>query len=232
MYDTRKVEEKQAELFSVKRPFSEHLSRWVDEALPDKYDHNAFEYTGQPTAEEFQRALAFQRERGDTFLKLEGDAPLPDAFGLEASVTWTMVLRGDPGAWPRNGELRFGRPDLLELEEMEVRHYGPVYGEDFSRRNIRRLYEKLEFYGAFLDGRLVGYCHGFRADGMCCLDGLLVDEAYRHRRIATSLLAHIAEATGDVLFLHADEDDTPKDMYLQLGFAVTDRLYEYSCANL
>ena len=32
----------------------------------------------------------------------------------------------------------------------------------------------------------------------------------------------------DTLFLHADEDDTPKDMYLKMGFEIVDRLYEYT----
>ena len=32
----------------------------------------------------------------------------------------------------------------------------------------------------------------------------------------------------DILLLHADEDDTPKDMYLRMGFEIVDRLYEYT----
>lgn len=33
------------------------------------------------------------------------------------------------------------------------------------------------------------------------------------------------------LFLHADDDDTPKEMYLKMGFEIVDRLYEYSCTD-
>ena len=32
----------------------------------------------------------------------------------------------------------------------------------------------------------------------------------------------------DILLLHADEDDTPKEMYLKMGFEIADRLYEYT----
>ena len=232
---TRAAEEKLARVFSERRPFSEHLSRWTDDELRDKYDHNAFEYRGQPTREEFRRAVDHQKARGDGFIKLEGDVPLQDAFGLEGGVTLTMVLSADPAGrkWKTNPDLRYARPSLDELECFEVKHYGPVYGENFTRRNIRREYEKLEYHGAYLDGVLVGACYTFSSDGMTCIDGLTVDESYRRRYIATSLLAHLAERyADDTLFLHADADDTPKDMYLKMGFETADRLYEYLSTDL
>ncbi len=230
---TRITEEKMARLFSGKKRFSEHLSRWEDAALPDKYDHNCFEYAGQPTKEEFLRALAYQRGRGDNFIKLEGDRPLTDSFGLEAGVTVTMVLKKDAKDWKRNESVRFAVPALEELEAIEVKHFGPVYGESFARRNVRRLYEKLRYHGAYIDGKLAGACYSFTADGMTCVDGLIVDEAFRRRYIATTLLAHIVETNEDsTVFLHADEADTPIDMYRKMGFEVTDRLYEYSCTDL
>ena len=57
-YKTRLVEEKLAKLFSEKMQFSENLFKWKDNSLPDKYDYNCFEYTDQPTKEEFQRRLS------------------------------------------------------------------------------------------------------------------------------------------------------------------------------
>ena len=63
---------------------------------------------------------------------------------------------------------------------------------------------------------------------MTCIDGLIVDEAFRHQYVATSLIAHIADISPDsTLFLHADEMDTPKEMYLRMGFEIIDLLYEY-----
>ena len=226
---TRAVEEKMARLFSVQKPFSEHLLKWEDAALPDKYDHNCFAYTGQPTRSEFKAALAYQQRMGAAFLKLEGDEPLEDTFGLEPAVTLTMVLLPKETRWNTRANLTFRRPALPELEAMEVKHFGPVYGEDFSRRNIRRLYEKLDYHGAYLGDTLIAACHSFRADAITCVDGLIVDEAHRHQYVATSLLGHIkALHPEDVLMLHADSDDTPKDMYRNLGFEIADRLYEYS----
>lgn len=230
---TRIVEEKMARLFSEKKPFSEHLFKWEDPCLPDKYDHNSFEYTAQPAREEFQKAVDYQRNKGDIFIKLEGDRPLSDHFGLEPGITITMELKNDTGKWIRNENVRFAIPSLSELESIEVKHFGLLYGESFTRRNVRRLYDKLQYHGAYIDDILVAACYSFSADGMTAIDGLIVDEDYRHQYIATALIAHIAEINTDsILFLHADEEDTPKDMYQKMGFEITDRLYEYSCLDL
>ena len=145
----RSTEEEMAMIFSVKRAFSEHLKRWEDNELPDKYDHNCFEYSQQPTQEEYERALNEQRERGDTFIKL------------------------------------------------------------------------------------VGSYYFYSSNGFTCLDGLIVDEDYRGRYIATTLLKHaVDEAAGNVVFLHADKDDTPKEMYEKLGFREVDRFYEYLSTDI
>lgn len=59
-------------------------------------------------------------------------------------------------------------------------------------------------------------------------------EEFRHRYIATTLIRHVAETAqkrGEVLYLHADPDDTPKDMYAKMGFQVTDKAYEYLCTD-
>ncbi len=231
--DTRKLEEAMARRFSSLRPFSEHLSKWEDPLLPDKYDHNCFEYTGQPSPEEFEKALRYQKASGASFIKLEGDAPLADAFGLEAGVTETMVLYPEEVSWMTNEKLCFGTPALAELEAIELKHFGPLYGEDFSVRNVRRQYEGFEFHGGYLDGGLVASCYSFSMDGMTCIDGLIVDDGHRHRYIATSLIAHIKQLRpDDILVLHADEDDTPREMYLKMGFRTEDKLYEYLRTDL
>ena len=233
MKTTRLAETEIAHRFSTEKPFSAHLTKWEDAELRDKYDHNCFSYSSQPSRAEFDAARAYQLQRGDAFIKLEGDVPLTDAFGLEESVTLTMVLRGDSSGWKCNPSLTFRRPSLAELETLELRHFGAAYGEDFCRRNIRRLYSVLDYCGAYLDGRLVGACHSAAAAGCTCIDGLIVDEAFRNRRIATSLLFHIVKkAGGTLVFLHADALDTPKDLYEKLGFTVEDRLYEYLCTDL
>lgn len=230
---TRALEEKMASLFSVQKPFSEHLLKWEDTALRDKYDHNCFEYSAQPTRAEFEKALAYQKRIGASFLKLEGNEPLDDAFGLEPCVTLTMALRPKETRWRTMDGLAFRTPALPELEEIEVKHFGPLYGEDFSRRNVRRLYEKLDYHGAYLGEMLIAACYSFSADGLTCIDGLIVDRAFRRQYAATSLIGHVKSVhPEDILVLHADSEDTPEEMYRKMGFETVDRLYEYSRTDL
>ena len=229
----RSTEEEMAMLFSVRRSFSEHLKRWEDNELPDKYDHNCFEYSAQPSREEFERALAFQRERGDTFIKLEGDFPLENDFGLTQGITLTMQLAGSADGWVVNDEIEIKEPRYKDLKEIELKHFGPVYGENFTVRNMDHMYEYLDYRGAYIGEKLVGAYYFYSADGFTCVDGLIVDEDYRHRHIAVTLLKHaVSEAAGNVVFLHADEDDTPKKLYEKLGFQAVDRLYEYLSTDI
>lgn len=236
MIQTRQIDNAFSHLFSVFTVFSEHLTKHEDNQLRDKYDHNSFIYSGQPSLEEFQKALAYQKARGDSFIKLEGYEPLENTFGMEQEETLTMVLpRGaDVSFWKINPAVTIQAPDFAQLEQHELKYYGPLYGEDFTVRNNRRLREKLTYHGAYLEGKLVGSCYTYSADGYTCMDSLVVDVDYRHRYIATTLMKHLAEKArqeGNILYLHADPEDTPKDMYARMGFQVTDTVYEYLCTD-
>ena len=92
---TRLVDKKIALLFSIPTVFSEHLIKWEDSLLLDKYDHNAFKYSGQPSIEEFRKAVEYQKRRGQDFIKLEGYWPLENSFGIEEEVTLVMMLKAE-----------------------------------------------------------------------------------------------------------------------------------------
>lgn len=236
MIPTRTTDQAFSALFSVSRPFSEHLTKREDDQLRDKYDHNSFFYEGQPSVEEVRQALAYQKARRDAFLKLEGYTPLEQSFGMEGEETLTMLLpeNADPSVWKTNPAVSIEAPDFDQLEQNELKYYGPLYGEDFTLRNNRRLREKLTYHGAYLDGKLAGSCYTWSAGGYTCLDGLLVDSDFRHQYVASTLLKALAEQAkreGKILYLHADPEDTPKDMYAKMGFSVVDRVYEYLCTD-
>lgn len=230
---SRMIEHKMATLFCVNKLFTRNLNKWEDNDLKDKYDHNCFEYSAQPSKEEFQKALAYQKERGDNFIKLEGDFPLKDSFGIEEDITLTMALKTERPEWKINSDITFAEPSVEELEEIELKHYGEIYGRDFCTRNIRHNYEKLPYIGAYLNGKLVGACYYFSTEGATCFDGLIVDTDYRGKYIGTSIIAEIVKREqGNQVFLHADANDTPKEMYEKMGFEVVDKLYEYCCGDL
>ena len=150
MNPTRKTDESFYRLFSASHTVSEHLTKREDSELRDKYDHNAFCYYSQPSADEVRAALAYQKERGDTFLKLEGYEPLADAFGMECEETLTMVLspETDIRSWKTNPDVSIKAPDADQLEQHELKYYGPLYGDDYTVRSNRRLREKLTYLGA------------------------------------------------------------------------------------
>lgn len=227
------IDKRMVEIFALNIPFTANLTKWQDDRLKDKYDHNYFEYSSQPSEEEFQKAIAYQKESGNNFIKLEGNFPLKNSFGLEESITLTMTLKKDRPEWKPNSDVRIATPTIEELEGIELKHYGEIYGRDFTIRNIRRNYEKLNYIGAYLDDKLVGACYYFAADRAACLDGLLVDTDYRGKYIATTIIDEVVKRTqGNILFLHADADDTPKEMYEKMGFDVVNRVYEYFCSDL
>ena len=231
---TRKTERQLALLFADETPFSTHLQKWSDPFLPDKYDHNCFSFgSTPPQPAEIAAAKAFQRLHGCRFLKLEGDVPLEEHGGLEESVTLTMVLCGGFANWNTNPDVTVRKPDLAALEALEVRAFGKSWGEDFCRRNIRRLYESLTYHGAYVGQTLAGACYSFTFDGCTCIDGLVTDAAFRNRLVATTLLASVAAAhPDDLIFLHADANDTPKTMYEKRGFRAVDQLFEYLTTDL
>ena len=226
--DIRACEKNLLLKFASCRPFSEHLMKWDDPKLKDKYDHNFFGYESQPAEEEFQAALLYQKKEKASFIKLQGYVPLENPFGLEENVCLTMQLMQETDGWKTNPNLTFHVPRLLELKEMERRHYGPLWGEDFAVRNVERLYEKLNYLGAYQNEKLVASCYYFSSGTYTCIDGLITAEEERHKYAATSLLAAvIRQVPGHTVFLHADANDTPKEMYLKMGFQIVDRCYEY-----
>ena len=233
----RDADEGFAMLFSSVFAFSEHLVKWEDDQMRDKYDHNCFRYSGQPSSQEIRKALDYQRRRGDSFLKMVGREPLNDTYGLEGETTLTMALPDnvDVRGWTVNPKVSIKSPDPSQLERLELKCFGAVCGNDFIVRNNRRLREKVPYLGAYLDGRLVGSCYMYAADGLACVDSLMVDEDFRHRHVATTLMKRAVEDARKsvaVPYLHADAEDTPKDMYARLGFLVVDKTYEYVCTDL
>ena len=269
----RKAEQSFKQQFSQKRPFSEHLEKWQDDDLYDMYDHNQFAplvddpvnahdvkldngkkdmlesvasqnmQTG-PTDKELEQAIAYQRQLGRGFLKLDTreklDEALTERFSLEECCTATMLLRNKQKnieAWKCNPDVVIhdsASSDVLaDLLQIDIETFASDYGEDFIRRRDARYVKKametpgFHYYVAYLDRKPVGSCYACAIDGYVVMDALVVREAFRKRYVATTLMKHIASQFKEEMFLHADADDTPKEMYRKMGFETVDELYEY-----
>ena len=241
----RKAERSFKMLFSQKCVFSEHLEKWQDDDLYDMYDHNQFvPLLDDPTDKELEKAVAYQRQLGRGFLKIDTreklDEALTERFSLEECCTETMLLRNKQKnieAWKCNPDVVIhdsASSDVLaDLLQIDIETFASDYGEDFIRRRDARYVKKametpgFHYYVAYLDGKVAGSCYACAIDGYVVMYALVVREAFRKRYVATTLMKHIASQFKEEMFLHADADDTPKEMYGKMGFETVDELYEY-----
>ncbi len=241
----RKAERSFKMLFSQKCVFSEHLEKWQDDDLYDMYDHNQFvPLLDDPTDKELEQAIAYQHQLGRGFLKIDTreklDEALTERFSLEKCCTETMLLRNKQKnieAWKCNPDVIIhdsASSDVLaDLLQIDIETFASDYGEDFIRRRDARYVKKametqgFHYYVAYLDRKPAGSCYACAIDGYVVMDALVVREAFRKRYVATTLMKHIASQFKEEMFLHADADDTPKEMYRKMGFETVDELYEY-----
>ena len=241
----RKAEQSFKQLFSQKRAFSEHLEKWQDDDLYDMYDHNQFvPLLDDTTDKELEQAIAYQHQLGRSFLKLDTreklDEALTERFSLEECCTETMLLQNKQKnieAWKCNPDVIIhdsASSDVLaDLLQIDIETFASDYGEDFIRRRDARYVKKametqgFHYYVAYLDRKPAGSCYACAIDGYVVMDALVVREAFRKRYVATTLMKHIASQFKEEIFLHADADDTPKEMYGKMGFETVDELYEY-----
>ena len=241
----RKAEQSFKQLFSQKRAFSEHMEKWQDDDLYDMYDHNQFvPLLDDPTGKELEQAIAYQRQLDRGFLKIDTreklDEVLIKRFSLEECCTETMLLRNkkeNMARWKSNPDVIIydsASGDVLaDLLKIDIETFASDYGEDFIRRRDARYVKKameipgFHYYVAYLDGKPAGACYAYAIDGYVVMDAIVVREAFRKRYVATTLMKHIASQFKEEMFLHADADDTPKEMYRKMGFETVDELYEY-----
>lgn len=241
----RKAERSFKMLFSQKCAFSEHMEKWQDDDLYDMYDHNQFvPLLDDPTDKELEQAIAYQHQLGRGFLKIDTreklDEALTERFSLEECCTETMLLQNKQEnieAWKCNPDVIIhdsASSDVLaDLLQIDIETFASDYGEDFIRRRDARYVKKametqgFHYYVAYLDRKPAGSCYACAIDGYVVMDALVVREAFRKRYVATTLMKHIASQFKEEMFLHADADDTPKEMYGKMGFETVDELYEY-----
>lgn len=241
----RKAERSFKMLFSQKCAFSENLEKWQDDDLYDMYDHNQFvPLLDDPTDKELEQVIAYQHQLGRGFLKLDTreklDEALTERFSLEECCTETMLLQNKQKnieAWKCNPDVIIhdsASSDVLaDLLQIDIETFASDYGEDFIRRRDARYVKKametpgFHYYVAYLDRKPAGSCYACAIDGYVVMDALVVREAFRKRYVATTLMKHVASQFKEEMFLHADADDTPKEMYRKMGFETVDELYEY-----
>lgn len=243
----RAAEDEFASMFSTTVGVNERFLRRQDGALPDMYDHNQFIPLGAVSVEDVLALNEYRKAHNDGFLKLDcrqrldsaTEEALKERLGMEGGETITMYL-AEPQKVNRNPNPNVVIKDakaeeiLGDILCVELKNYAQIYGADFCRRRAVRYVEKaktdsrMHYFAAYLEGKVVGCVYAFATKSYVQIDSLVVNEEARGQYVATALLHHIACLFEQTPFLHADAEDTPKDMYTKLGFASVDSLWEYS----
>ena len=148
--------------------------------------------------------------------------------GWEPAALLVMVYRGGEAPPPSGEAVR--EISLSELREVRAAAFGagPI-GRDPEA--MRQLLDKdavyLEagngrFIAALVDGRAVCSADLYSDGSTAQIEAVLTLEPYRKRGLATAVVnAAVATALAerhDFVFLIADEEDWPKEMYARLGF--------------
>jgi ribosomal protein S18 acetylase RimI-like enzyme len=138
------------------------------------------------------------------------------------------------------------RADLSIVEEIDESELRPgrtaeilrfPWGtEDVARQLLDAkllLGERAEtrFFGVRADGQIVSWADLYVAQGVGQVEDVATKEAHRGKGYASAVVLRAAEearASGaDLVFLVADEDDWPKELYRRLGFDTIGRLTKF-----
>lgn len=123
---------------------------------------------------------------------------------------------------------------IEDIISMDLIHDSVSCGEDFCHRRPRRkgiVYlsdQTLDSYIIYLNGIPVGKCDLFLYNGIAKIEDFSILPNYQHKKVGTTILKYLIDISlmqgANTIYLIADEDDTPKEMYEKLGFK---RVYDY-----
>lgn len=228
----------------------EKKAYYTDDLLPDMYEHNFTllkEKLSQRQLQDFimnetQKAIEakvnFYKVKVPTLPKemvtnSQGKLPQVETLGiylcdLEKITSW----RNDTQC---NVKKIVSDIQIEELVALDLIHDRDTCGEDFCKRRARRrgkVYKSdipCDSYIGYYQGKPVANCDLF-IDGNCAkIEDFAVIPEYQRRGIGTTLLKALiykAQKKGaKIVYLNADEEDTPKEMYVKLGFKKLGELY-------
>jgi ribosomal protein S18 acetylase RimI-like enzyme len=141
-----------------------------------------------------------------------------DGAELEASVDEVEPGELEPvwAAGIREGE--YGRDEDVVRQLVEAQHR--------RRRAVR-----VRYFAARVDGRIASYCELFSDGQTAQVESVMTLERFRGRGLGKAIVAHAvreARAAGhSLVFVVADADDWPKELYRRLGFEPVGRIWDF-----
>ena len=154
-------------------------------------------------------------------------APALASLGWTATRNQLMIHRRAPD---RSADLslacEIGEPAIRAFTEVSLRRHS---GRDSEEATLQVAATKqvvaaagARFFGVAVDGTLASVCDLYSDGPTAQIEAVMTLEEYRNRGLARAVvcraLAEAGAAGSDLVFLQAEEDDWPKDLYARLGF--------------
>lgn len=222
---------------------NEEIIRFYDEQLSDMYYHN-FTYIKKAMSDiELKRIIQNEislrlSEKSDfcniilnsavnssllSMLKYKSDMSINGYYSLDISKFSRLNAISD---------CIIKKVDCKEMVDdilfCDLQHDEGRLGKDFcTRRCYRRgkvyISDKgVNSYVCYHNGHIVGNCDLFLYKGVAKIEDFAVIPAYQHRGYGTTILKELIniaiKENSHTIYLVADEEDTPKEMYKKIGF--------------
>ena len=219
----------------------DNFIRFYDNKIRDMYDHNFSDVYSELTPEILAKIKRIRESRSEDFIKIVtyNEIPELDILGYEKSTIVTMATKNlyipplkVAGVAYKNLK---DNPELVnDFIALDLKYDGRDYGTSFVGRRMYRYFSEIikdqgvNYFGCYTNNKLVALCYSFYSDGVVALDGLIVEEEYRHLHIAINLIKHIKDYYQNCpIYLHAEHEGYPESIYLKIGFRTLYQKYDY-----
>ncbi|HEX2944419.1 MAG TPA: GNAT family N-acetyltransferase [Clostridia bacterium] len=221
----------------------ESVIRYRNSRMSDMYDHNCSFIKGTPTLDALLQLvdgeigvsrgedlgfckILLDGLRYETALKDHDDKLQTEHYGQY------VFTPEKPPEWDlkTHCEIRKITEPLMvdDLVLLDRTMYAEACGQDFCERRARcrgQVYlsdSSIDSYICYCDGEPAGNCDLFLYDDMAKIEDFTVLPKYQRRGLGTSILKHLIGTAfsegARIIYLTTDEEDTPKEMYMKLGF--------------
>lgn len=239
-----KTEDEYIKNFSDTENYSE-FTRYTDDTLPDMYDYNCILINkfndSKKINEIIEKEKIHQKQKHKDFcrvffenkpslhnfddsyknIEIEHDGyyvyepmKIPEWNVLENCIIKKVNDKTAEEDMIKINITYDNNPDIHDFIIRKSKHQNDVYADKSKLLNC---------YICYYDNIPVGHCELFIKDNVAKIEDFVVLDEYQRRGIGTTVMQHLIKeaihANCELIYLVADEDDTPKEMYMNMGFS-------------
>lgn len=237
----------------------EKIDQYADEHLVDMYAHNFSFIKKSCSLVEILKHIKEQEDarkrKGFLQLYFEDGRTEQDIQSIVEATTFKLEVetlgryRLQDNALVNSWREVEGCKVIVEADEkavedgvkLDVATDGERLGEDFCTRRARRFGEvsinNPHFYNHLIykDGQCIGNCVLFVHEGVAKVESFVILPEQRGKGYGITLFKAVCQKALEVgaktIYLNADEEDTPKELYKKLGFEKVGVHYELLWAD-